>query len=479
MLAGAHVVGDAGTGKTRLLTEFASRCTSRGDHVVLVTTDPSWARVSDTALRTAIRGLARLGDAPKRDDWNGARARAAGGLELLFNAGNPRTSAVTLPATERRAAVAEALRWALEKAATGNAERRALLVVDDLDFLDGSSRNAILDVLAEPPVAPVLIVVSYAPGRRPATSALPGETRVLGPLPVAMFSSFFVGRKTPSDPALTPLHMEQILAWTRETPEAPPASLADLVVRRTQRLSADARFVLHAVAVWGDDASTEILQKILPDTVDVAASLSALTTAGLVAVEGETVRVAHPLLRRVISSSIPAGLKRELFAKCAEHRDDAPLELRARLAMHGGGAFEALSLLDSVANLRASYDDRAGSVSALRHALDVARRELHRGELDDPVEAVLVFARKLGEALSALGQWADAEGVLREALGLAPPTSGHRAHLLAVLAQVASSRSQPREARQYIEEALRVARQSNSRTLLPLLERLGKAIAVA
>jgi len=125
-----------------------------------------------------------------------------------------------------------------------------------------------------------------------------------------MFSSFFIGRRTPSDSALTPLHMEQILAWTRETPEAPPTSLADLVVRRTQRLSADARHVLHALAVWGDDATLEALKSLLPETVDVPASLTALMTAGLAAIDGETVRVAHPLLRRVISSSIPAGLKR-------------------------------------------------------------------------------------------------------------------------------------------------------------------------
>jgi tetratricopeptide (TPR) repeat protein len=136
-------------------------------------------------------------------------------------------------------------------------------------------------------------------------------------------------------------------------------------------------------------------------------------------------------------------------------------------------------LLDSLSAKRTSLGDVQGTVSALRHALDLARRELHRGELDDPEEAVLVFARKLAEALCAARQWSDAEGVLREALGLAPPTSDHRAHLLAVLAQIASTRSQPREAREYLDEALRVAKQSNSRTLLPILEQLDKTIKVA
>jgi serine/threonine-protein kinase len=109
----------------------------------------------------------------------------------------------------------------------------------------------------------------------------------------------------------------------------------------------------------------------------------------------------------------------------------------------------------------------------------MARRELHRGDLDDPVGAMLLFARKLAEALVTGGQYNDAEGVLREALGNAPPTSAHRARLLAVLARVAQSRSLPGDARRYLDEALRVARQSDHDELVPMLEGLQKSIAVA
>jgi hypothetical protein len=104
--------------------------------------------------------------------------------------------------------------------------------------------------------------------------------------------------------------------------------------------------------------------------------------------------------------------------------------------MHAGSSLEALSLLDALSMRRAAQGDVQGSVGALRHALDLARRELHRGELDDPETAVLVFARKLAEALLASGKRSDAEGVLREALGTAPPASVHRGHLLAVLEQL-------------------------------------------
>jgi hypothetical protein len=68
---------------------------------------------------------------------------------------------------------------------------------------------------------------------------------------------------------------------------------------------------------------------------------------------------------------------------------------------------------------------------------------------------------------------------LREALGNAPPASEHRIRLLGVLARVATSRRQIVEARRYLEEAMRVAKQSDARELLPMLEGIEKLIAVA
>jgi hypothetical protein len=380
---------------------------------------------------------------------------------------------------DRRRSVAAALRWALVRATERAKSRVVVLAVDDLDFVDGTSKNAFLDLLSDPPDAPALVVVTYAPGRKPAGDALPGESLTLAPLPAAVAATLVPADVLPPSKPVTPLHAEHLAAWARDTTDPPPDNLADLMVRRIQKLPAGARHALQALAVWGDGASNDVLRDLLPKDVDLPAALDALDRTGFVAIDLQNLRITHPLVRRFVASSIPAGLKRELYARVAELRPEAPLETRAKQAIHGGTAFEALMLLDSLSAKRTSLGDVQGTVSALRHALDLARRELHRGELDDPEEAVLVFARKLAEALCAARQWSDAEGVLREALGLAPPTSDHRAHLLAVLAQIASTRSQPREAREYLDEALRVAKQSNSRTLLPILEQLDKTIKVA
>jgi serine/threonine-protein kinase len=477
MPAAAHLVGDLGMGRTRLLTEVFVRWREKGDAALRVGPDPTWAKIGDASVIAAIAGLA--GDAsggPPQRPWDRASSNAAKGLELLFG---PSPASMRADASERRRAVADALRWAIVRASERAAGHRVILAVDDLDFVDGSSRNAFVDVLTAMPAVPFLFVVSYTPRARPISNESPGEVFRLEPLAYEAFGSWLSPRLAARDSPLAPLHLEQLLAWARETPEPPPERLADIVTRRADRLAPDARHALYAIAVWGDDATHTIVRGLLPPGTDAAAAVSALEDARWVTSTEGALGIAHPLVRRIVFSTIPAGLKRDIFLRAAELRPTAPLEVRARQSMYGDSALEALALLDALSAKRTAHGDVDGSISALRHALDLARRELHRDELDDPVGAILTFSRKLGEALAAARRWSDADGVLREALDVAPPTSEHRVHLLGAMAQVASARRHTDEARRYLDEAIRVARQSDARELLPMLERLDKALAVA
>ena len=475
VLAVARIVGDPGTGKTRLVRELLGRCALRGDFVVSITPESAWARVGDAALKAAIRALAGLPEGPvDAGAWDAAYPEARMGLDLLFGADDTPPSG-----PGRRHALAEALRWALEAAAERARAGPVVFAVDDLDFIDGTSKNAIEDVLAEPPLVSALLVMTHAPNGGPKGETLPAETWTLAPLPYESFADRVPQRLVTRGVPLPPLHVEQLIAWSRESADPAPERLVDVIARRVERLPPDARHVLQALAVWGDDATPDSLWRMLPPATDVASALDALDRARIVAIDERGIRIAHPLIRRVVFSSIPAGLKEELFSRASQLRPDAPLEVRAKQAVHGGSALEALSLLDALSARRAAHGDLSGSVNSLRHALDVARRELHRGDIDDPEGAVLIFSRKLAEALADQEHWADAEGVLREALGTAPPASPHRAHLLGVLARVADARQHPDDARRYLDEAMRVARQSDARSLLPILERLDKTIAVA
>jgi serine/threonine protein kinase len=474
MPTAAHLVGEPGMGKTRLLREVLAGWSARGIRVVRVDPDPAYAEVGDAAVRSAIQSLALPSGEIDEAVFESANREARRGLRALFGTNPP-----ILPARERRVAIAEALRWSLQTSEASVGPGRTVLAIDDLDFVDGTSRNAFADVLSEPAPVPVLIVATYSPGATRESEPMPDEIWRLEPVSCESFGPTLPSWILTPGAALAPLHVEHLRGWAEEAGTHPAPQLAALMAQRAELLSVDARHTLHALAVWGDGANLSLLARIAPPSTDLASGTAALERARLIKVDSTGLCFSHQLMRRVVLSSIPLGRKRELFARCRELRPDAPLEVRADDAMNGGSAFEALALLDQLGARRGAHGDADGSVNALRKALDVARREIHRGEIDDPATAVLVFSRKLAEALVISRRWTDADGVLREALGNAPPRSEHRAHLLGVMAHVANARRQPQEARQYLDEALRVARQSDARALMPLLEHLDKTIAVA
>jgi tetratricopeptide (TPR) repeat protein len=200
----------------------------------------------------------------------------------------------------------------------------------------------------------------------------------------------------------------------------------------------------------------------------------------MIFVDETGIRTSHPLVREVTLATIPAAVRRELHAAASVVSDERglPIEVGAMHETWGGEAFQALVLLETVSNLASARGDHDGEVMALRRGLDLARRELFRGELDDPMRAVLIFSRKLGEALDKRGQLNDAEGVLREALDVAGPSGTDRAAVLGVLAHVMHGRERRQEAREYLREALELASRLGASELLSSLETLRRSITV-
>src|SRR5688572_3950941 len=137
-LVAARLVGEPGSGKTRLLNELARWAEADGDLVVTVTPDPHLAEVPHHALRQAIQKLSGqsaqelLALAP-----NGSGASVVYGIRDTF-ADQPRDDGRT-PA-ERRRARADALRHALDLAVRRAASGRVLLGLDELHRIDGPSR---------------------------------------------------------------------------------------------------------------------------------------------------------------------------------------------------------------------------------------------------------------------------------------------------------------------------------------------------
>jgi serine/threonine protein kinase len=484
-LSGARVVGEPGIGKTRLLREFLIISAAAGDTVVVTGPDPVWAEVGYYALRRAIRSLAQLpenGGSPK--EWGAPSAEARRGLLDVFSIDEK--SRGSLSSDDRRFTAAEALRWALTKAAERSPKSRVILAIDDLHQIDGASRNAFSDAISEPPLVPALMVVTYAPGFDPLWPAS-APSRVLSGLPPPVVAKLLRASGSGSSPSLAegsrgiaPLYLDQLLRYTREQGGAAPARLADLIALRVERLPPLARRVLQAIAVYGDNATPDSLKPLLPDTTDVADGLKNLELGAMIEAGPDGYRTSHPLLREVVLATIPAAVRRGLHAYAADYCEEtgAPAEVRAWHEYQAQNSFQALILLESVSARCAARGDIRGTVTSLRRGLELARRELFRGELDDPMRAVLIFSRKLGEALAVAGDLTDAEGVLREALDIAGPSGKDRASVLGALATVANGREKKNEARLYLREAMELAFESGAHELLHSLEDLKRSIAV-
>jgi serine/threonine protein kinase len=480
-LSGACIVGDIGVGKTRLVREFLDLAFSAGDCVVQTGPDPAWAEVGYYALRRAIAQLASLpADGGTQRDWVAATPEARQGLADVFGHESPERGRGLSP-DERRFAAAEALRWAIGRASERAGGRCVVLAVDDLHCIDGASRNAFSDALNDPPLVSALLVAGYAPGFNPGWATEVAAVRTLAALPtVEVAAALKPAAQSLGDArSVIPLYVEQLLRFMREESGRAPEGLADIIGVRVEHLPPQARRVLQASAVWGDDADDEVLPKMLRDDVDIVEALGFLRRAGMIVVTESGIRTSHPLVREVTLTTIPAAVKRELHAAAALVCDERelPIEVRAMHETWGGTAFQALLLLERVSVQASARGDSDGEIMALRRGLDLARRELFRGELDDPMRAVLIFSRKLGEALAKRGQLNDAEGVLREALDVAGPSGKDRAAVLGALAHVVHGRDRPQEARDYLREALDIASRSGAHELVTSLETLRLAMA--
>lgn len=483
--AGARIVGEPGMGKTRLIEEFVRRCRERGDFVVLTGPDPYWAQVAYHGLRTAIRALARLQTADIEEaHFEGANPDAYRGLTEIFR-GMPKRDDQRA-AIERRHGLAEALAWALRQAALHAEPNAVVLVFDDLDRLDAPSRWAIGDVLGEPQGFPVLFVAAHVPGFEPGWSNEHSRTRLLNDLPPPAVARLLPEHRWGHPPLLSdgirglaPLYVEHLVRYAADGGTDPPARLADLIALRVDSLDPSARRALQAIAVLGDNSELSTIREVLPKERSLEVTMQALIAGGMLKSTGNKLSAAHPLLREIVLAGIPVAVRRELHAKALRvlEKVAAPIETSALHAFFAEDSLQALLLLEQVADRACARGDSLSEVLALRRGLEVARQEISRGQLDDPLRAVLIFSRKLGASLARAGNFADAEGVLREALDIAGPSGADRAKVLGALAQVAHGRHRGAEAIDYIDQAIRAAQNSDEHELVSSLSDTKRAWA--
>ncbi len=482
---GARIVGDVGVGKTRLLSEFYARARTEGDRVIEVSPDPAHAEIGYFGLADAIEkltGITASTDLSRIPINDPQRDEVIRGLHEVVL----KPLGIKLPSDVRRFAAAVALKWAIKRASADADGRRLILGFDDLTRFDGATRHAISDVLGEPPMVPVLIVASHPSGFDAGWPAGRAHARVINGLPtsVAVTALRGLAPQTAASAAerlqesqnrgVAPLYLDQLVRFAHDGGGVAPSRVADVIVLRVERLGADARRVLQAAAILGDDVHNDTIAQLLPAGAPVAASLEKCVKSGILEESMGGYRFAHPLFREVAAATIPAGARRDLHARAGEIAQDAgaAIEVRALHAFYAQNALEALLMLEQVADRCTQRGDDEGAIIALRRSLELARRALFRGDLDDPDRAVVIFSRKLGDALARAGYLTDAEGILREALDLAGPADSDRAKVLEGLARVARARERYPEATALLKEAIATANRSGARELKSTLELL-------
>jgi DNA-binding CsgD family transcriptional regulator len=449
------LAGDAGVGKTRLLTELRDRSVADGWLVqaghCLDFADSAlpYLPFSEITGRVA-RELPDLFD--EVAERHPALLRLLPGQRMLSQATDPES----LPADQ--AALFDAVHALAE---TAGARQPLLLVVEDLHWADQSTRDLMNFLFGRGFDAPVALIASYRSDdlhrRHPLRRQVAGWARMsgveriqLGPLGKAEVRRLVQQLHPDPLPAErvrdivsrsegNAFFVEELVGAARSLPGRIPEDLAELLLVRLENLDDSAVTVVRAAAVAGRRVSHAALSTVValePTELD-AAVREAVEGHVLVPSSDDFYQFRHALLAEAVYDDLLPGERTGLHAAYARALEDgrangtaAELARHARLAKHYATALTA--------SLRAGDDARGvgGAEEAAQHYLQ-ALDLWHDTRLPD--DADLDYPRLVGlvsDALIAAGHPARALGVVREQLDHLPPDTEDevRGQLLGVLA---------------------------------------------
>jgi DNA-binding CsgD family transcriptional regulator len=348
------IEGEAGIGKTTLWLAAVEQARERGCRVLTARVGQNETVLTYAALADLLGDvdpavLARLPEV-QRSAVNRVLLRAT-------SEGRP---------TDQRV-VAAALVSVVHALA---AEAPVLVAIDDVQWLDACSQAVVafaarrfkcrVGVLATERVDPESGSASWLQLSRPDTV---DRIRV-GPLTLGELHTLISARLGKSLPRPAIVRIAEVsggnpyyaLELARATDAAPtsadsvlPAALAELMRTRIGRLDQQAHDVLLAAA-WVADPTVELLATATNNTVDrIVELLDEPETNGVVVIEGNRVRFAHPLLARSVLTEASPGRRRAVHRSLATAL--ALPELKARhMALAAASAEpETLQALDTAA----------------------------------------------------------------------------------------------------------------------------------
>jgi DNA-binding CsgD family transcriptional regulator len=447
------VVGEAGIGKTTVWLAAVEGAEAR-DYLVLS------CRASEAEARFSFVGLADLLGGVVADvlpDLPQPQRRA---LETALAL----SEAEGAPADER--VVAFAFLSALRRLA---ADKRLLLAIDDVQWLDPPSlamlRFALARIGGEPVVALLTARGEVPPWLRrglPAGSVLTIE---LGPLSVGALHELLrasIGAVLPRPALLRIWHtsggnpffaLELASALQRRGgrvdpgEELPlPANLDDLVHERLDRLGTVGREVAQVVAALANPTVQLVETAVGGRSQD---GLADALEARILEVEGDRLRFTHPLLRSAVSSRSTPSQRRKLHGRLAKVAPGE--EERARhLALAASGPSSEVA---AVVERTADSAHARGAAAAAAELAELAVRLTPPEDGEDVRRRVLTCADRHRDA----GDGRRAIALLEQAHKTASPGAA-RAAVALRLARTVALFVGPREALDLYRQALDEAR---------------------
>ncbi|OBJ61595.1 AAA family ATPase [Mycobacterium sp. 1423905.2] len=266
------------------------------------------------------------------------------------------------------------------------ADRPVLIAIDDLQWVDASSANAVSFAARRLPVGAALLctVRTEEPGPQLRLPKLDDVHRIrLQPLTLAELRQVLLVRLGTSFPRPTLLRLHQIsdgnplfaLELARQMGPALdssaaglPHSLDEVVSGRVRRVSAGAEEALLAMASL-PDPTTSVVARAARTTPDrLAESLSEAEAHRVVAIDGHRLRFTHPILSHGVYSEASPRRRRDMHRRLAELVDDPELKAR-HLALSSTTAEPAtVAALDMAADIAR----RRGAPAAAAELLELA-----------------------------------------------------------------------------------------------------------
>ncbi len=401
------VSGDAGIGKTRLVSELAA--TARTDGFVTATggcLQLGEVSVAYAPLVEALRDLrAQLGD----DDLDALLGHSLG---ITDGTAAPQGSG---PFFEQ-----------LLGFLTRVGQRQPLLIVfEDLHWADASTRDLVAFLARNLRDASVAFVLTYRGDElhrrhplRPLIADLERSPLVehveLAGLDRAELLSLLdeIGDGARADDAAidnllarsdgNPFYIEELVAAGGVTGPLPP-TLADVILARVARLPDAAQDVLHQAAVLGQDVDDTLLAAVTRQPIDVVtAAMREAVFDQLLVIDGDACRFRHALVREALYDDLLPGERERLHVAAADALENANrLSEQARWAMiayHRDAAHDAPRAY--AASVRAGVE--AENVHAFADAAEQFERALQLYDQVPAAEQTMTRADLLLRAADAV-----------------------------------------------------------------------------